>query len=334
MKELRKILWPFSLVYQAITSIRNFAFDQKWLASRGFEIPLISIGNLSTGGTGKTPMVEFLVKYLKDLEVGVVSRGYGRKTKGVVHASSKSTASQIGDEPLQILNKYPDIKLVVSEKRVLGVESLIKKHPETRVIVLDDAFQHRYIIPSFQILLTTYQNPYYKDLVLPAGDLRENSSGRKRASCIVVTKCPKQLGREEADGIESKLKAKNIPVFFTTLNYSKPQAIISKGLPNKEIVLVTGIANPVPLISHLEKSYLIVKHLKFTDHHNFSSSDIENIVSGLNKGTSLVTTEKDITRLKTMLSEDILKRTFTIPIEVQFLFDQKEDFLNLIDPLL
>ena len=330
-------------MYHLITSLRNFLFDQGWgLKQQSFDVPLISVGNLAVGGTGKTPHTEYLVRLLQAAgkEVAVLSRGYGRATKGFHLASPASTAQEIGDEPLQIKQKFPDCTVAVCEKRVVGMQQLIAQRQEEGkttdnwVVVLDDAFQHRYIKPGFSILLTDYTRPYYADRVLPWGRLRESAEGAQRADIIIVTKCPKHLSATNAEQIRAKLAP--LPtqeVFFTCFDYGNPYSASDcqeVELPHRALVL-TGIAKPHPLYAYLEAHGVEIKPLAFPDHHAFTPSDVARInaaFAALPEGYKVITTEKDAVRLRLLptLSEAVKQHLLVQPIEVKFLFGQTEKF--------
>ena len=327
----RKLLYPFSLPYGAITSIRNWAFDKNILHSQEFETPLISVGNLSAGGTGKTPMVEFLIRRFSDYKIGLVSRGYGRKTKGLILADLNHSYLDIGDEPYQIFHKFPQINLALAEKRPEGITALIDQyHPD--LVILDDAYQHRHVKPGFQILLTTFQDPFYKDLLLPAGNLRENINGQKRADVIVITKCPAGLTQSQAHEIHKRLDTNNQPVYFTSISYEEPINANGDFLNhNTSIIALSGIARPETFIKQIEQTFTLEDHLKFPDHHNFSSSDIQQIKELVkNDGKTILTTEKDWVRLKNLLSNEVLSSVYYLPMQVQFLFDKEHDFLQKV----
>lgn len=335
----RKFLYPLSIPYQAITTLRNWAFDEQILPSREFEVPIIAVGNLSTGGTGKTPMVEFLIRHFPTKKIGLVSRGYGRKTKGLIVATPDHRFDEIGDEPYQIFHKFPDIQLALSEKRVDGIQALLENDPPD-LILLDDAYQHRYVKPGFQILLTTYGQPFFEDAVLPAGNLRESKRGRKRADMIVVTKCPDALPPAEAEQLKKKLKTEeHQSVYFSGLEYGEPINQLDITLPGgqteptanvpKNIMVVSGIANPTPMLEHLGSRYSIAEHLRFPDHHHFSPKDIADLEQKcLQSKLPIVTTEKDWVRLKDMLSAEILKRTFYLPLQTKILFGEEGRLLQ------
>jgi tetraacyldisaccharide 4'-kinase len=334
-------------MYNLIMSIRNFLFDNGWgLKQQAFDVPLISVGNLSMGGTGKTPHTEYLVKLLQQAgkDVAVLSRGYGRVTKGYRLATETSSASDIGDEPRQIKQKFPECTVAVCEKRVVGMQHLIAereeagKTPDNWVVVLDDAFQHRYVKPGLNILLTDYARPYYADRVLPWGRLRESAVGAQRADIIVVTKCPKHLSSLAAEQIRMKLTP--LPtqeVFFTNFDYANPYSASNHqetGLPQSALVL-TGIAKPQPLYAYLEAHGVEIKPLAFPDHHAFTPSDVERINAAfetLPEGSKVITTEKDAVRLQQLptLSEAVKQHLLVQPIEVKFLFGQTEKFNTII----
>lgn len=324
MKALRKLLLPFSLIYGAVTSIRNFLFEKGYLKSVSFDIPVICVGNLSTGGTGKSPMIEFLIKNLKeDYQIGVVSRGYKRKTKGFVEVEVNHSAPEVGDEPLQIKRKYPDVSVVVSEKRSMGIGKIKDR---VDVVLLDDAFQHRSVTPSFSILLTSYGDLYTDDWILPAGNLRESKRGADRADFVVVTKCPDNLSEERMREIEKKLKLKpNQKLFFTGISYAseiKSSTLVQplESLKNRTFALVTGIANPKPLTEFLTKKNLNFTHHSFPDHHFFTASDLEK----LDKEQIILTTEKDFMRLNPHIKNAQL---FFLPMEIYFL-KNREAFVS------
>ncbi|MBR4297117.1 MAG: tetraacyldisaccharide 4'-kinase [Bacteroidaceae bacterium] len=334
-------------MYHLITSLRNFLFDKGWgLKQQSFDVPLISVGNLAVGGTGKTPHTEYLVKLLQQAnkEVAVLSRGYGRVTKGFRLASDSATASEIGDEPLQIKQKFPTCTVAVCEKRVVGMEHLIEERQKVGktsrdwVVVLDDAFQHRYIKPGLSILLTDYARPYYADRVLPWGRLRESANGAQRADVIIVTKCPKHLSPTEAERIRTKLAP--LPtqqVFFTCFDYGNPYAAEDgkmAELPQTALVL-TGIAKPQPLYAYLEAHGVEIRPLAFADHHNFTQADAERINTAfatLPVGSKVITTEKDAVRLRQLdtLNEAVRNALLVQPIEVKFLLGKAEDFNSYI----
>lgn len=327
MHQLRKLLFPFSLLYGGVTSLRNTLFDKGILKSKKYDIPVVSVGNLSTGGTGKSPMIEYLIKNLNsDFTIAVISRGYKRKTKGFKEVLVNSMVSETGDEPLQFKKKFPKVFVAVCEDRQKAIENLPKN---VNLVLLDDAFQHRKVQPAFSILLTTFQNPYFDDLVLPAGNLRETKSGAQRANAIVVTKCPSALSNKELEDLREKLNPHfSQSIYFSSIGYgrflhgnqdNKPLS----SLKNNPFTLVTGIANPKPLVAYLKEEGLTFQHKSFSDHHNFTSSE----VGELTKEKLILTTEKDFMRLNPLMPNSAL---YYLPISTQFLNNGGEELINQI----
>ena len=333
MSKIRLALYPFAILYDGITRIKNFLYSNDILISNSFEIPLIVIGNLSVGGTGKTPHTEFVSQLLKDqYKTAVLSRGYGRETSGYVLADESATAKTVGDEPLQIFNNIPEIDVAVCEDRTTGVSKLISEQ-KSEVIILDDAFQHRKIQGSLYILISTFQNPFYNDFVLPAGNLRETRSNKDRANIIIISKCPETLKESEKNKIIDKISPlPHQEVYFTTINYSKPVGYSndSKWNPSSKVLLVTGIVNPKPLKKHLIHSGSTVTSMTFKDHHTFSEKDvvsIQNKLKELGENAIAVTTSKDAVKLKDLSNiNKINKRIFEIPIQINILFNQEIEF--------
>ncbi len=318
---LRLLLWPFALIYGVVVAIRNFLFDVGLLRSKKFDIPVIVVGNLSVGGTGKSPHVEYLIKLLKDhYRVFVISRGYGRKTKGFRMVRSQSSVEEVGDEPLQIKKKFPGTFMAVSESRVNGIKNMMTHKPD--VFILDDAYQHRYVKPSLNILLTDSSKLYSDDYILPSGRLREWKSGSKRADIIIVTKCPPELSQEEQAEIVQKLKPNPTQqLYFSAFQYSslvpvnESESITPTQYKNLKVLMLTGIANPAPMQKYLESHFSEVVVAAFPDHHYFTTSDISNIEGKFNNIASpaiVVTTEKDITRLENRLNLPL----YILPVEV------------------
>lgn len=319
MQSLRNLLFPFSILYDGITRARNWAFDNGYLTQEAFDIPIIAVGNLSTGGTGKTPMIEWLIEHFKGKRIAVLSRGYGRETNGYIEIGNHHTAAQVGDEPLQIKLKYGDaIVSAVCEKRVDGIKELLKNH-SIDIILLDDAFQHRYVKASHYILLTSYEKLYSNDYLLPAGNLRESRKGANRAHTIVVTKCPDHLSQVEKDSMTQQLKPlKGQKVYFSTIEYGEricqsSESILLDKLKLDKITAVTGIAKPAPFINFLKKQF-DVKHLEYGDHHRFRESEIDNIAAQ----DIVITTEKDYTRL----SPWDLPKVYYLPMKIKFLGEE------------
>lgn len=329
MKVLTPLLFPFSILYDAITSIRNRLYDNGLRPSAKFEIPVISIGNLSVGGTGKTPMVEYLVRLLKnDYRLATLSRGYGRKTKGIRIANNQDDASAIGDEPFQFYTKFKDgIIVAVGEERAFAIPHILDQHPDTNLILLDDAFQHRRVTPDFQILLTDFNNLFTRDLLLPAGRLRESRTGASRADIIVVTKCPPKITADRMIEIENSIrKYSKRPVFFTSISYGNILPVKGTCISKPEkIILVTGIANADPLKGYLHTHYNLVRHFSFPDHHVYSEKDLKNICSAARQEKAVVvTTEKDVAKMQVDVFTSFSVSLHYLPIEVEFLKSGKE----------
>lgn len=328
---LRILLLPISVIYGAMTFIRNLLFDWRIFRVTKHKIPVISVGNLSMGGTGKTPHVEFLVSRLKDkYKLATLSRGYGRKTKGYVLANPESDANTIGDEPLQYFHKFKNIKVAVDGNRNRGAKNLLKSHPETELLILDDAYQHRYIHRDINIMLTDFHNVYKKDHVVPSGQLREFRLGAKRADIVIITKTPVVLSPITRRRFEDELKLKNNQkLLFSKIEYDGFVSFNQEKKLRKEptvstIILFAGIANSYPLQDYLKRfcNELIV--LSYADHHNYTKKDIEFIHQTysdvFSKNKLIVTTEKDAQRLSTSEHKDLLKACplFYIPIHVAF----------------
>lgn len=300
MRVLRLFLFPISLGYALVVYLRNFLFDFGFFSSNTFKTPTISVGNLSVGGTGKTPMIEFLVRLLcSEKKVAVLSRGYGRKSKGFQSSDEFSTVEILGDEPYQIGAKFPEITVAVDNDRSNGI-TILKKTVQPTIILLDDAFQHRKVKPTFSILLTAYDSLYVEDWYLPTGNLRDSKKEAKRADVIVVTKCPETISEIAQQRIIQKLKPlKHQKVLFSFLKYDTQlkgnhQSTNLSDLRTKQITLITGIAKPSPLLQFLEKNDINFTHLKHRDHHFFSEEEI----AFFNTKEFVLTTEKDYVRLK------------------------------------
>lgn len=324
----RKFLLPFSPIYGLATKLRNLGYDKGVFESRSYSIPIICVGNLSVGGTGKSPMVEYLINHLKnDYRLATLSRGYGRTTKGFHLLKNNDLAEKVGDEPLQFNTKFPEVIVAVDENRQRGIDKLIEiENPD--VVILDDAFQHRKVKAGLNILLTTYGDLYTDDLLLPAGNLREPVSGAGRAEIVVVTKCPQELSKQEQESISTKLNlSPEQKLFFGYIEYSShlknDKGSISLGsIIGKQILLITGIANDRPLLDHLKNENLEFEHLSFPDHHNYSRKEIEGISAEI-----VLTTEKDYMRLKDIMPHPGL---YYIPIQFKFIVEE-EKFDRKID---
>lgn len=338
---LRILLYPFAILYNLVTTIRNYLYDRRLKPATRFDVPVVSIGNLSVGGTGKTPMIEHLIRLLTpQARVATLSRGYKRSTKGVRLAGADDNATTLGDEPFQFYRKFGDAVVVaVSEDRALGIPAILDEHPDVQVVLLDDAFQHRRVIPAFSILLTDYNRLFYDDFLLPAGRLRESREGAARADIVVVTKCPLGIKEDEMIDVERQIRQyADKPVFFSTVRYGRPVAFgeHSQGLSDR-VVLVSGIANAAPLKRHIKENYKLVSHLEYGDHHAYTAKDIEKIRKMVQheENISVVSTEKDMVKINTVEFRTVIQGLplFYLPIEVSFI-KSGEDFDAMVKNIL
>lgn len=322
------LLWPFAWLYDLATRIRNYLYDIGHKRSFEFDTVVISIGNLNVGGSGKTPMVEYLIRLLADrYQLATLSRGYGRKTQGIRISSEDDNARTIGDEPFQLSRKFDGaIKVVVGEERALAIPTILHQFPEVQVILMDDAFQHRAVKPQFSILVTDYEKPFYKDFLLPYGRLREARRGAYRADVIVVTKADR-ISEVEMEIMTSSIQ--NIvgekPVFFSGLVYQEPLSVQHQNPIDKKVVLVSGIAKNSHFEKEVSKLYKVVKHFRFEDHHVYSIEDIQRIHKSASElqVNSILTTEKDMVKLIAPQLLPLLqnKNWFYLPVRSVFLKD-------------
>ncbi len=333
------LLYPLSLLYGLIVGIRNFLFDMNIIKSHSFQIPIIAVGNITVGGTGKTPHVEYLVRLLHHrFKIATLSRGYKRKSSGFILADDNATASQIGDEPMQIKRKFKDILVAVDKKRVAGVKKLLNHESgkDLKVILLDDAYQHRYIKPGLSILLIDYNRLITNDHILPYGRLRESASEKGRANIVIITKTPADMKPIQQRIITNELNL--LPcqrLFFTALDYGNIVPVFAEETStieeinltdnsNLSILLVTGIANPKPLKTYLQQFSKDISEIQFADHHSFKQKDMVEIEKAFQKIASpnkmIITTEKDAIRFMEMdvKSEEIKKAMFYIPLQIVF----------------
>lgn len=328
MNFLRKLLFPFSLVYGGITALRNFLYNTGILKSKSYDLPVICVGNLSTGGTGKSPMIELLISFLKDThKIAVLSRGYKRKTSGYREVLTESTAEEVGDEPLQFKRKFPQITVAVCEDRQAGIERL---QAMADVVLLDDAFQHRKVSASLNLLLTAFDALYIQDHVLPTGNLREPRRGARRADLIVVTKCPENLAGSTMEAIKRKLApTPHQKIYFSKIGYAaeirnntarKPLSY----LKTRPFLLVTGIANPKPLVLFLWEQGFDFEQKVFPDHHNFTDTEI----GALQTHPLLLTTEKDFMRLQALSGTTEI---YYLPIRTEILNGAETNFKMAIE---
>jgi tetraacyldisaccharide 4'-kinase len=345
VKFLRIIAFPLSFLYGIIISLRNKLYDLGIFPSKEFDIPVISVGNLCVGGTGKTPHIEYLIRLLRpEFYIAALSRGYGRKTSGYRLADPQSSASDIGDEPLQFKRKYSNIRVAVDAKRVNGIKELKKQFPSLQAILLDDAFQHRAVKPGLSIVLTDYSKLYVNDFVVPTGSLREFKSGIIRADIIIVTKCPPILLPIERKRLLNEIKPMpHQRVYFSYIRYGDFQPLnsdIKNPFPkefyferNYNILLLTGIANTSPLEYYLKDKVKNMQRCKYPDHHNYTNNDIASVKKIFNNIAAsnkiILTTEKDAMRLKDPEHSESIKDlpVFYIPIEIDF-HDKDKEFFN------
>lgn len=334
-----------SLIYGLITAVRNFLYDKGIIPSRKFEIPVICVGNITVGGTGKTPHTMYLVSLLrKDYRVAVLSRGYRRRSRGFQIVTPQSSVTRAGDEPLQTACRFPDILVAVDRKRVHGVEMITRLFPATEVIILDDAFQHRRITPGFSILLTDFNRLMTRDRMLPSGNLRESIGNKSRADIIIVSKTPHDITAEEQKLITGEIAPlQKQKLFFTGLTYPGPVPLSEASPPFNfdddkaaGILLVTGIADPSYLLSHIEKLTNELVHMRYPDHYSFTSGDLERIMKSYAEMKSpvriILTTEKDAVRLREFVNIAVTAGApvYYQPVEVCFLNDGKSEFDKLI----
>ena len=315
---MRFLLLPFAILYGLGVRLRHFLYDRGWLSSKRYPFPILCVGNLAVGGTGKTPMVEYLVRLLGQEQVAVLSRGYRRKTKGFVLADDSATAMTLGDEPYQYHRKFPQATVAVCESRQEGIERLLE-NPHFKYIILDDAFQHRKVQAGTNLLLTSYDKLYTQDFLLPVGSLRDIRSRARKAQIIIVTKCPELTQAEQEKIIQQLKPLPSQKVYFTSIAYSDRVYSHEDSQALKDFIatpftLVTGIANPTPLVNFLEKQGASFEHLAYSDHHHFSNRELE----FLRQKERILTTEKDYVRL-----EGALPTLYYLPIETQFLNDQR-----------
>ncbi|MGC4103517.1 tetraacyldisaccharide 4'-kinase [Ferruginibacter sp.] len=339
LKSFRYLLFPVSLIYGAVVWLRNWLFDKNILKSAAFNFPIICVGNIAVGGTGKTPMVEYLVRLLQnDHKTATLSRGYKRKTKGFAIADASTTALEIGDEPMQFHIKFPNVTVSVGEERLVAIPQLLHDRPDTNVIILDDAFQHRPVQAGLNIVLTAYNNLFTRDLMIPAGDLRDVKASMKRADIIIVTKCKPGLSSADKEAIIKEIApSEKQHIFFTETVYSNPYHLFTKQQVNlgtdTSVLLVCGIANPTPLKSFLSTHFSGYDMLRYPDHHIFHSEDLAEIKKHYDKlqGDKIIlTTEKDAVRL--VKFEEQLKAypIYILPIEHSFLFNEAPAFDQLV----
>ncbi|WP_346822001.1 tetraacyldisaccharide 4'-kinase [Rapidithrix thailandica] len=331
---LRLLLFPFAILYRGLTGFYHYSYDKGWKPSIEFDLPVISVGNITVGGTGKTPHIEYLIRLLKDkYSLATLSRGYKRKSKGFLMAGEQSSAKEMGDEPYQFYAKYgKEIHVAVGEERAMAIPAILNAVEDIQLVLLDDAFQHRKVKPGLNILLTDYKRPFYDDFLLPAGRLRERRDGAKRADMVIVSKCPDKLPEQERAQVSKKIQPytqPDTPVYFTGLKYTTPCSLKEKdsGESFKNILLLTGIAHTERLVEDLQEQYTIVEHLKYRDHAEYTPSLLKSIRTKYQSlkeklgDLVILTTEKDAVKLQDSSLDTFVSDLpfYYLPIEVYFL---------------
>ena len=333
MSVIRFLVFPLSIIFKFVTDIRNKLYDCNFLKSEKINVPVISVGNLSTGGTGKTPLVDFIIYNLKrDYNISVLSRGYNRKSKGFIEIKNSDNPSLVGDEPFLIKSNHSEVPVFACEDRVEGAKKIISEN-NTNLILLDDAFQHRKISRNLDIVLTDYNNLFYKDYLLPYGNLRESRNNINRADVIIVTKCPLDFNKADAIKIKNQINPKKTQsLFFSQIKYSEKlfgfKELSFKSIRNSKLTLVTGIANSQPLKEYLKKNNVNFDHFDYPDHYNYSRKDVNKILA-TTKNNIILTTKKDYYKLSQFMIDNLLY----IDIKVEFL-DGKQEFLSTIKEVL
>lgn len=344
---LAPLLFPMSLVYGLVVGIRNKLFDFRILRSVKFDFPVICVGNVTVGGTGKTPHVEYLVHLLgQKFHIAVLSRGYKRRTKGYVESGHKTGPADIGDEPYQMSTKFDTAKIAVDENRVHGIQTLRHKHKKLQAVIMDDGFQHRHVEAGVNIVLVDYHRPVFKDHLLPYGDLRERSHALHRANIVIVTKVPHHI-----KPIEKRILIKELDLFpyqflfFTTLEYGHPKPVFSSGkkglktddLHHMSVLLVSGIGNPAPLISKIRSVSHHIDVMTFPDHHDYRERDIRDITLRFDnlkdKKKLIITTEKDAVKIRHQqkeISSSLKEKMYFMPVHIKFLDNKQEEFDEII----
>ena len=328
MSLLRKLLFPLALLFKFIQEVRNLLYDFNIIGHTKFNITTISIGNLSMGGTGKTPMVEYLLSKLSmKYKIGILSRGYKRKSSGFLKLNEYSDINMVGDEPYIIQKTFPNSNVYVCEDRVTGIQNILQKD-DLDFIILDDALQHRKLKTTLNLMLSSFSKPFYSDYIFPLGDLRESRSSYKRADIIIITKCPADLDQNKMNDIKLKINpSEDQKIFFTTISYKDmlfgDKSVNINSIIGKEILLVTGIAETESIINYLNSRSIKFKHLKYSDHHNYSINDLNNILK-FSRKSLVLTTKKDYYKLKSKISNLLY-----LDIETRFLKNE-DQFLKKV----
>ncbi|HNP77796.1 MAG: tetraacyldisaccharide 4'-kinase [Cyclobacteriaceae bacterium] len=327
---MKILLYPFAMLYNLGTRVRNYLFDIGHKPSFQFDVMVISVGNLNVGGSGKTPMVEYIIRLLKDrYRIATLSRGYKRRTKGFRTAQAEDTALHLGDEPMQMQRKFGDaVRVTVGEDRVFAIPNILQEFPDTDVVIMDDAFQHRAVNPQLTVLVTDFAHPFYKDHVMPFGRLREARRGAQRADIIVVTKCPGDLSEQSQEEFRQGVfkYAPGKPVLFSTVSYDEPRALGAATTMEQQVILVTGIAKTTPLLQFCQSKYRVIRHFQFDDHHHYTQQELDEIERCFRQQSqpcSILTTEKDMVKLIADPFAAHISRLpwFYIPIRQEFVKD-------------
>lgn len=328
MSVLSVLLFPFAVIFRIATGIRNHLYSIGHKKSFQFEVPVVNVGNLNIGGSGKTPTIEYLIRLLKkEYAIATLSRGYGRRTRGLRFASPNDNASTLGDEPYQFYRNFNhEVKIVVGEDRAFAIPNILQEYPETSLILLDDAYQHRRVKPHLNILLTDFEKPFYNDFLLPMGRLREGRKEVQRADIIVVTKCNEVVDEAVQKQVRHEISqyAGDKPVFFSFIQYGSPQPFQQTNVSiTPHVVLLSGIAKPQPLEDYVSANFELIKHFQFKDHHLYTIKDIaqvKNFIQNQGDKVSILTTEKDMVRLLDPKFSDLLRDLdcFFLPIEMDF----------------
>ena len=327
MSVLSVLLYPFSVVFRLATDIRNHLYSIGHKKSTKIEVPVVLVGNLNVGGSGKTPAIEYLIRLLKkDFQLATLSRGYRRRTRGLRFASEQDTAASLGDEPYQFYKNFgKEVKVVVGEDRAFAIPNILHEWSDVNVILLDDAYQHRRVTPHLTILLTEFDRPFFNDHLIPSGRLRESRKEARRADVIVVTKCREELSYSEEKKLIERIGeyTGNKPVFFSQIEYAQPEPFINNHSIGHDVVLVSGIANAQPLEKYVSSHFNMLRHFKFRDHHHYAVKEIQSISNFISShpGASLLTTEKDMVRLLDPRFQSVLKDIpcFYFPIKMTFM---------------
>jgi tetraacyldisaccharide 4'-kinase len=333
LHRLKILLYPLALIYALVVRLRNHLYNIGYKKEVSFQVMTIGVGNLVMGGSGKTPMTEYLIRLLKDqFKIAVLSRGYGRQSTGVKLLADSDTVRQVGDEPMQMFRKFnSEVTVAVGENRLLAIPQILNERPETDLVILDDVYQHRKVKPAINLLLTTHESPFYFDFIFPAGWLREPRHGARRADAIIVTKCPRNLDKDSMALMRTSIaKYSKAPVFFTALQYEEPQPFGQPGTITGPVVLVSAIANNYLFKNYCAKRFDIARHFAFEDHHFCTEAELRDIIAYAKaRNACIITTEKDMVKLRE--HPDLMAQTpwFYMPVQIVFL-NGEDEFRGMI----